>query len=437
GLGKTVQVLAHLQRYRRRIKRADRLPCLLVAPRSVLANWRLEAERFTPDLRVLAFDHTDRWANDGEELASFDLVLTTYGLLRTDAPRFEEQQRRFDTVVLDEAQAIKNATSQTAKAVRLLRAEHRLALTGTPVENHLGELWSLFEFLNPGMLGRLRSFRELFAGDRTPEIADANRELIQRALRPVMLRRTKQQVLTDLPEKVEQVLWCDLEGPQRRHYDELRDHYRAQLLDPDQVQDDEMRFVALEALLRLRQAACHEGLVDKRRRAAASAKFAELLPRLTELADEGHKVLVFSQFVQLLDLLAAELRKADITFDRLDGRTRRRQEKVDRFQTDPDCAVFLISLKAGGTGLNLTAADYVFLLDPWWNPAVEQQAIDRSHRIGQQRTVHAYRLACRGTVEERVLELQDRKRALVEAVLGSERSLLQDLTREDLELLLR
>ena len=435
GLGKTVQVLAHLLGVHQK-RRASKLPSLLVAPRSVLPNWLLEAARFTPKLKVLDFSQPDRWPQHGAHLAKYDLILTTYGLLRADVPAFVEQELRFEYAILDEAQAVKNADSQTAKAVRLLRSNHRLALTGTPVENHIGELWSLFEFLNPGMLGRLPAFRALFAAEAQPEELLRNRELIQRALRPVMLRRTKKEVLTDLPDKIEQVLWCDLEPSQRRRYDELRDHYRKILLSKGGELDNKKNFMALEALLRLRQAACHDGLLNPQRRGGSSSKFDMLLPRLAELAEEGHKVIVFSQFVSLLDLLVPHLDKLGISFARLDGRTRRRQERIDTFQNDPSCAVFLISLKAGGTGLNLTAADYVFLLDPWWNPAAEQQAMDRAHRIGQKQTVHAYRMACRGTVEERVLQLQDSKRQLAEAILGSERSLLQGLTREDLDTLL-
>lgn len=435
GLGKTVQVLAHLWSwYGNRRKKHG--PSLLVAPRSVVSNWLQEAARFTPKLRVLDFSQPDRWRMHGLRLASYDLLLTTYALIRTDAVMFAENEQRFACVILDEAQAIKNADSQTAKAVRLLRGEQRLALTGTPVENHLGELWSQFEFLNPGMLGRLPAFRALFASDTNQDGLSRNRELIQRALRPVLLRRTKQEVLPDLPAKIEQVLWCDLDPAQRRSYEQLRNHYRKVLLTSGSEADGKQNFLALEALLRLRQAACHEGLLNPRHAGRGSGKFDVLLPRLAELAEEGHKVLVFSQFVSLLDLLAPQLSQLGITFERLDGRTRNRQEKVDAFQDSPDCSVFLISLKAGGTGLNLTAADYVFLLDPWWNPAVEQQAIDRAHRIGQKQTVNAYRMACRGTVEERVLELQEGKRRLAEAVLGNERSLLQDLTREDLDLLL-
>jgi superfamily II DNA or RNA helicase len=433
GLGKTVQVLAHLVKHHG--GRKKRPPSLLVAPRSVLPNWLAECAKFAPGLRVVDFSTPDRWQAHTAAIERCDLMLTTYAMLRTDVPRMLERGWRFSYAVLDEAQAAKNADSQTSKAVRLLPSERRLAMTGTPVENHLGELWTLFEFLNPGMLGKLGRFRELFRGDLADESRTSTRELIQRSLRPVMLRRTKAQVLTDLPPRLETTLWCDLDDGARRRYDQLRKYYREQLLVGDGDLRDK-RIVVLQALLRLRQAACHEALLDPERSGEPGAKFEVLLPRLEELAEEGRKALVFSQFTSLLDLLEPELARRGIAFERLDGKTKERKARVDRFQNDPKVPVFLISLKAGGVGLNLTAAEYVFLLDPWWNPAAELQAIDRAHRIGQQHTVHAYRVVCRNTVEERVLELQDTKRKLCEAVLGNDRSLLQDLSREDLELLL-
>lgn len=441
GLGKTVQVLASLAAAAAEPGRAVR-PSLLVAPRSVLDNWRAEAARFVPGLAVLDFSRPDRWEKDAGAIERSDLVLSTYALVRTDAAEFEQRGQRFFLVILDEAHVAKNADSLTSKAVRLLRAHHRLAITGTPVENHLGELWSLFEFLNPGMLGRLTAFRALADAGATGPALARHREVMQAALRPVMLRRTKAQVLTDLPAKTEQTLWCDLEPEQRACYEALRRHYRQRLLPPAGgavaagAPALDQGFVVLEALLRLRQAACHEALLDPARIGSASAKLDALLPRLEELAEAGHKALVFSQFTGFLDLVEPLLRARNLGFTRIDGSTTDRAARVERFQTDPQCAVFLISLKAGGVGLNLTAADYVFLLDPWWNPAAESQAIDRAHRIGQQRPVFAFRMVCRGTVEERVLELQAQKRALCDAVFGGERSLLQGLSRSDLQLLL-
>ncbi len=434
GLGKTVQVLALLQEVHRQ---ADR-PSLLVVPRSLLDNWMREAARFAPKLRVLSFHGADRWDRLGQSrrgFRAFDLVLTTYGTLRVDVPRLETDGTDFEYAVLDEAQAIENEHSQTSRAVRLLRARHRLCLTGTPVQNHIGELWALFEFLNPGLLGRSQAFRELLAqSNERGQGVDLG--LLQRALAPFLLRRTKQAVLPDLPAKQEQDLWCDLEGPQRERYDALRGHYRRALLHGQQKLRPEERFVVLEALLRLRQAACHEGLLDDQRKGEGSAKLDALLPMLAEIAGSGHKALVFSQFTTFLGIVRQRLDGMGLSYQYLDGRTRDRQARVDAFQQDPDCPLFLISLKAGGFGLNLTAADYVFLLDPWWNPAAEAQAIDRAHRIGRTGKVTAYRLIARDTVEEKVLLLQKEKRALVDAVLGGNESLLAGLTREDLAALL-
>ncbi len=434
GLGKTVQILALLEH--RRLGPHDeggRRPSLIVVPRSVLFNWRQEAEKFTPHLRILDHCGIDRVKDSLDHLADYDAVLTTYGTLRRDVTALKDIA--FDYVVLDESQAIKNAATASAKAVRLLQARHRLCLSGTPVENHLGELWSQFEFLNPGMLGRA-SVLNLASGDSQDD--DATRQLLARALRPFILRRTKSQVAKDLPERTEQTLYCELQGPQRQMYDELRDHYRKALL--AKVESDgigKSKIQILEALLRLRQAACHVGLIDKARTADPSAKLEALLPQLQEVLAEGHKALVFSQFTSLLRILRDRLEEQKVDYEYLDGRTRDRQAPVNRFQQDPACGLFLISLKAGGLGLNLTAADYVFLLDPWWNPAVEAQAVDRAHRIGQTRQVFAYRLIARNTVEERVLELQQKKRDLADAIINADNSLIRTLSREDLQLLLQ
>jgi len=433
GLGKTVQVLALLQEVH-----ADRQrpPSLLVVPRSLLDNWRREAQRFTPDLRVLDFHGADRWARleAAGGLGAFDLVVTTYGTARLDAARFVEQDVRFEYVVLDEAQAIENAQSLTSKAVRLLTGAHRLALTGTPVQNHLGELWALFEFLAPGLLGKSRTFQQLLRAGRDGEGLDG--KLLQRALAPFLLRRTKAEVLPELPPKQEQTILCELDGRQQQAYAALRAHYQKVLLGKGGKLGPQERFVALEALLRLRQVACHEGLVDPARRGDDAAKLDALLPMLRELVDGGHKALVFSQFTEFLGLVRERLDAAKLRYEYLDGATTKRQEAVDRFQAEDGPPLFLISLKAGGFGLNLTAADYVFLLDPWWNPAAEAQASDRAHRLGQARKVTVYRLIAKDTVEEKVVQLQEKKRALVDAVMGQDESLLAGMTREDLAALL-
>jgi len=432
GLGKTVQVLAMLEE-RRRSEKPDR-PSLVVAPKSLTFNWLAESRRFTPELAVLDYTGIER-SRLTKKVLEHDLVITTFGTLRQDAAFFKDVE--FDYVILDEAQAIKNPQSQVAKAARLLRAEHRLVLTGTPVENHLGELWSLFEFLNPGMLGRSTVFREVFAGRATLAPDEERRKLLARALRPFFLRRTKEQVLRELPEKSEQIVWCELDARERKEYDELATHFRATLLGAaGESLSGETRFHALEALLRLRQAACHPGLIDKARVGSESAKLEVLVPLLEEIVESEHKALVFSQFTSLLAIVRARLDALGIGYAYLDGSTRDREAQVRQFQDDPNCKLFLVSLKAGGFGLNLTAADYVFLLDPWWNPASEAQAIDRAHRIGQTRNVMAYRLIARDTVEERVLELQSKKRDLAQAILTEDNAMLRDLTRDDLARLL-
>jgi superfamily II DNA or RNA helicase len=434
GLGKTVQVLALLEARREIRERCEHPrvgPSLAVVPKSLLFNWKQEAARFAPRLRVL--DHTGSTRVKGwGHFEDYDLVLTTYGTLRMDATDFKNV--RFDYVILDEAQAIKSAESLSAKCVRLLQGDYRLALSGTPIENHLGELWSLFEFLNPGMLGAASVFKMAGAA-RNPD--EDTRKLLARALRPFILRRTKQQVAPELPAKIEQTIHCELDTRQRRLYDQMRDHYRATLLKRVATDGIERaKIQILEALLRLRQAAIHPALLDKGRVAESSAKLDVLLPRVLETVEEGHKTLVFSQFTGMLAIVRQHLDREGVSYEYLDGKTRDRQACVERFQTDPDCKLFLISLKAGGVGLNLTAAQYVFLLDPWWNPAVEAQAIDRAHRIGQTNQVFAYRLIARGTVEEKVVELQNTKRDLADAIVGANEGLIRNLGREDLELLL-
>jgi hypothetical protein len=436
GLGKTVQVLALLAGARDQ-PAAERLPSLVVAPRSVVHNWLDEARRFAPGLRVLDYGGTDR-AELRRRIPEHDLVVTTYGMVRLDAAHLRSIP--FSYLVLDEAQAVKNAATQAHKACRLLRARHRLALSGTPVENHLGELWALLELLNPGLLGRFHGRGRPASSEGRPreaELSDAELAAVGRAVRPFILRRTKAQVLSELPAKTEQTLLCTLDGSQRRLYDELRHHYQQAL--SAQIRTSGLarsKILVLEALLRLRQAACHPGLVDPDRAGEGSAKLDLLFTQLEELREEGHKALVFSQFTRLLGFVKPRLERAGIPYEYLDGRTRDRRSKVERFQNDPSCSVFLVSLKAGGLGLNLTAAGYVFLLDPWWNPAVEAQAVDRAHRIGQTRPVFAYRLIAQDTVEEKILELQQRKRRVADAILAADASVLQALTAEDLELLL-
>jgi len=436
GLGKTVQVLALLENRRfekgkLKDKKTRREPSLVVVPKSLIFNWMAEAAKFTPGLRLL--DHTSiHRSKAGENFSDYDLILTTYGTLRRDASWLASHT--FDYVILDEAHVIKNPRSQSAKAARLLKGNHRLALTGTPVQNNLDELWSLFEFLNPGMLGASKAM-DMVSGMEPLE--KEGQTFLSRALRPFFLRRTKDIVAKDLPAKTEQVLFCDMDASQRSLYDGLRKHYRDALMEKVESQGlNKSKMHVLEALLRLRQVACHPGLVDSTQKHLLGAKLEMLIPQLQEVFSEGHKVLVFSQFTSFLSIFKKHLAPLNLKMAYLDGKSRDREEQVKRFQEDDQCKLFLISLKAGGLGLNLTSADYVYLLDPWWNPAVEAQAMDRAHRIGQTRHVFAYRLITRGTVEEKILEMQAKKRKLAKAVFGSEKGFLSGLKREELEWLL-
>lgn len=439
GLGKTIQVLALMDKRRtRRIPKDEtRKPSIVVVPKSLIFNWIDEASKFTPKLRIMNYTGTGRkqlLQEAVEKRHAPHVIVTTYGTLRNDAPILRETE--FDYVILDEAQAIKNPKSQAAKACRLMQGEHRLAMTGTPVENHLGDLWSLFEFLNPGML----SSGFTGGGAKIAKLDDKdNRERVDKisqSLRPFILRRTKSQVLTELPEKVEQTLACEMGTKQRKLYDELREHYRLHL--SSKVQElgiKRSKIHVLEALLRLRQAACDPRLV-KPDCEVRGAKIETLMQQLSEVIGKGHKALVFSQFTTLLGLLREDIDQEGWKYEYLDGKTRKRADRVQRFQNDEECKLFLISLKAGGNGLNLTAADYVFILDPWWNPAVEAQAIDRAHRMGQTKSVNAYRMVCSETVEQKIIELQQSKRDLADAIISQEKSLIGDLTAEDIEKLL-
>ncbi|HEY4133166.1 MAG TPA: DEAD/DEAH box helicase, partial [Gemmatimonadaceae bacterium] len=454
GLGKTVQVLALLDALRKQRVDAGEpgRPSIIVVPRSLVFNWLREAARFAPKLNVLDLSNARGRLRGLKEVSpahlavthpaeAVDVVVTTYGMLRRDIAHLRAIE--FEYAILDEAQAIKNADTASAKSARLLRARHRLALSGTPIENRLDELWSLFEFLNPGMLGLASSFRlmaDLTADALSENAADdpsGSRQILARALRPVILRRTKEQVAPDLPDRIEQTLLVELTPPQQKFYIELLERSRRAVFDEvDRVGVGRARMHILEALLRLRQAACAPILADPTKVHLPSAKLDALVPMLEEIVTEGHKAVVFSQFTSFLALVQERLHTAGLRYEYLDGRTRDREARVDNFQSANGPPLFLISLKAGGHGLNLTAADYVYLLDPWWNPAVEAQAIDRAHRIGQTRHVIATRLVARGTIEEKVLELQASKRALADAILGADQGVLAGIGREELEMLL-
>ena len=413
GLGKTLQALC-----------AVTGRTLVVAPTSVLFGWAEQARRFRPALRVAVY-HGARRTLDPKA----DLTLTSYALLRLDAEALAAVD--WDTVVLDEAQAIKNPDSQVARAAFALPGRFRLTLTGTPVENRLDELWSQLHFANPGLLGSLADFRERYAKPIAAGEPGAAAHLRAR-IAPFLLRRLKGDVARELPPRTEAVLHCELDTEERAVYDAVRAASQKEVV--ARLQAGASVIEALELLLRLRQAACHRGLVPGQE-ARSSTKLDVLLEALDEAVAEGHKALVFSQWTSLLDKIEPELRGGGLGFTRLDGSTVDRAGVVERFQSADGPPVLLLSLRAGGVGLNLTAADHVFLMDPWWNPAVEEQAADRAHRIGQDKPVSVYRLVARDTVEERILELQERKRELAQAALrGADRA--NAITREDLLALL-
>ena len=419
GLGKTIEVLALLSwRHEARPER----PSLIVLPSSLLFNWERELDAFAPNLRWREYYGTARRL-DAAALSGCDILLTTYGTLRRDVVALAQVE--FDYVILDEAQAIKNAESAAAQAARALKAAHRIAMTGTPIENHLAELFSQLAFLNPGLFSR--KFAERLGRENTIAASPEASRRLRALVAPFVLRRRKEQVALELPPKSEQILWCELEGVQADLYAELREYYR-QEFSPEAamapVADRGGRGAPatanmLAALLRLRQAACAAALVSDRGAGLPAAKVLLLMERLVALAEGGHKALVFSQFTSFLKLIETEVRAAGLQYSYLDGATADRAAQVKRFQEDEACKVFLISLKAGGVGLNLTAADYVFVMDPWWNPAAEAQAIDRAYRIGQTRPVIAYRLIAKGTIEEKVLRMQAQKRAVADAALAS------------------
>lgn len=437
GTGKTIQALCFLQslkeqyeeRNKRKRKKEPRAAHLLVVPRSLVTNWEREAEKFAPGLRILNFSNAERSA-DIKEFDDYDIVVTTYGILLREVERLVEYE--FDTVILDEAQAIKNPVSESAKSVRLLKCRNRLTLTGTPVENNTFELWSQFAFLNPGLLGSADYFRQEFTNPIERQQNEDTTKSLRRLVYPFILRRTKDQVALDLPPRSEKILWNEMEPAQRKLYNLTRDEYRAKILkliEDKGVKD--ARFRILEGLLRLRQICNHPKLVQPTYK-GSSAKLDTLMENLETLGAEGHKALIFSQFVQMLKLIEASLKKAKIPYTYLDGSTINRQARVDTFQTDEKIKVFLISLKAGGVGLNLTAADYVIHVDPWWNPAVEMQATDRAHRIGQDKPVFVYKLMMRDSVEEKILQLQERKRTLVKQLISTEAGFFKSLTADDI-----
>ena len=428
GLGKTVQTLVFL------LARRSPDPALIVCPTSLLTNWRNEAQRWAPELSVLLLDGPERHERF-REISAHDLVLTSYALLQRDAGKYGSIQ--FSSAILDEAQHIKNPETQNARAAFTLRARHRFVLTGTPMENSVRDLWSLMNFVLPGYLGSRADFRERYEQPLARGAAPEIQSRLARRMRPFLLRRKKTDVAKELPEKIEQELVCDLSAPQRAAYDGLLREIQSGLAG-EQNNTGAVRMKMLLGLLRLRQVCCDLRLLSSAvaKHDADSAKMGLLDELLEEAIDGGHRALVFSQFVAMLSLIRERLEAQSIRFAYLDGKTKERQAVVDQFQNDGGIPVFLMSLKAGGVGLNLAAADTVIHFDPWWNYAAEAQATDRAHRIGQTRVVTAYKLIARDTVEEKIVKLQARKRSASEGIVGSEEPLMSGLTTEDLAELL-
>jgi superfamily II DNA or RNA helicase len=433
GLGKTLQTLAFFRSLR---SMSNSAPMLVVCPTSLVYNWVSEAAKFAPTLKTLAMRGTDRHSLFAG-IPSHDLVVTSYALIRRDAERYREFE--FDLLALDEAQHIKNRQTQNAQSVKAIRARQRVVLTGTPIENSVLDLWSIFDFLMPGFLGTADDFRERYEIPITRDKDPRAQARLARRLRPFLLRRTKREVAPELPEKIQQVAYCEMTADQRAVYEQILEATRKEVLDAcDALGLARSRMVVLTALLRLRQACCDLRLLklENVRPETSSAKLDLFSELIEEVLDGGHRALVFSQFTSMLALLREQLDRESIRYCQLDGSTKDRSAVVESFQRDSSIPVFLISLKAGGVGLNLTGADTVIHYDPWWNPAVEDQATDRAHRIGQTRVVTSYKLITRGTIEEKILVLQQRKRELIDAMMAGEEQFASALTWEEIQELL-
>ncbi|MGN7987625.1 DEAD/DEAH box helicase [Pedobacter sp. 22226] len=430
GLGKTIQTLAMLQK----VKEDDQLlgtqtTSLIIMPTSLIYNWLTEAKKFTPKLKILAHTGTNR-NKDVANFVNYDIIITTYGVTRVDVD--ELKNFYFNYIILDESQNIKNPASKSFKAVRSLKSKHKLILSGTPVENSVSDLWSQLTFLNPGLLGTQAFFYEEYVQAIEKKKDEEKARKLQSIIKPFVLRRTKEQVAAELPPKTEQVIYCDMSEDQAAYYEKTKSAYRNDLL---QSMDDgtfaQKQVQLLQGLTALRQLANHPVMIDGEY-ISDSGKFENVIHTLDNVLKGGHKVLVFSQFVKHLDIFKKHFEAENIPFAYLDGATRNRGEIVSEFQQNTDLKVFLISIKAGGVGLNLTQADYVFILDPWWNPAVEQQAIDRTHRIGQDKKVFIYKFIAKDTVEEKILALQNRKKSLANSLITTEESFFKSLSKEDI-----
>jgi SNF2 family DNA or RNA helicase len=431
GLGKTVQTLAHLSIE----KAAGRMttPCLIIAPTSVVHNWQREIERFSPYLKTIVLQGVDR-KEKFDESAQADIVLTTYPLLSRDKDFLLKQD--YYQLILDEAQYIKNSQAKMTQVIQQLKAKHRLCLTGTPLENHLGELWSLFHFLMPGLLGNKKQFTSRYRTPIEKHQDETSQRRLSKLIKPFILRRTKKEVVLDLPPKTEIVRTIELDKQQRDLYESIRLAMHEKVHQAiDQKGLERSHIIILDALLKLRQVCCDPRLLkmEAAKNIKESAKLETLMEMLTDMCKEGRRILVFSQFTKMLALIEEELKKKHIEYVILTGSTKDRNTPIKAFQ-EGNIPIFLISLKAGGTGLNLTAADTVIHYDPWWNPAVEQQAADRAYRIGQDKPVFVYKLVVASTVEEKMLEMQEKKKSYMDAIFsGGEHK--GKITKKDLDML--
>jgi SNF2 family DNA or RNA helicase len=430
GLGKTIQTLAMLQKIKEEdVAEATRSTSLIIMPTSLIYNWLNEAKKFTPQLKILAHTGSSR-IKDVSHFIDYDIVITTYGITRIDTEVINSFY--FNYIILDESQNIKNPASKSFKAVRSLKSRHRLILSGTPVENSVSDLWTQLTFLNPGLLGTQSFFNEEYVQAIEKRKDEEKARKLQSIIKPFVLRRTKEQVAEELPPKTEQIFFCEMTEDQATYYEKTKSAYRNDLLSSmDDGSYNKKQVQLLQGLTALRQLANHPYMIDEEYD-SDSGKFKNVIHALDNVLKGGHKVLIFSQFVKHLNIFRKEFDKKHIPYAYLDGATKNRGETVADFQNNPDLKVFLISIKAGGVGLNLTQADYVFILDPWWNPAVEQQAIDRSHRIGQDKKVFIYKFIAKDTVEEKILALQNRKKRLASSLITTEESFFKSLSKADI-----
>ena len=430
GLGKTLQALSLIQKAK---EEDGSMPVLVVCPTSVVFNWESEIQKFTPELTCLKLAGVDR-KNLFDKIPEYDIVITSYALIRRDIEALKDIKFRY--VILDESQNIKNAMSQTAQSVKMLNADHKLALSGTPIENRLEELWSVFDFLMPGFLFNVAEFNFRYVNPIMERQDKTVEKRLKMQIYPFILRRMKRDVAKDLPDKVENIAYCEMTPEQKDFYLDVLDSTKEELFKSiEQNGLEKSRMSIFSALLRLRQICCHPRLYDKDmvKGDILSGKFEHLKGMLEQIISEGHRVLLFSQFVDMLDIIKGWLERSGIPYEYLTGKTKDRQGAVERFNSTPSIPIFLISLKAGGTGLNLTGADYVIHYDPWWNPAVEDQATDRAYRIGQTKKVFVYRIITKNTVEEKIQKLKSIKRNLVDSVISVDRNITKSLTIDDIK----